>query len=66
MKFAVCISAGLEESVTCTVIGKLPDAVGVPLSAPVNAVKVTPAGRVPDVIVQLYGAVPPEAARFAE
>lgn len=52
------------ESVTCTVIGKLPEAVGVPARTP-DALKVTPAGKVPAVRDQAYGVVPPVAANVA-
>ena len=47
---------------TSTVKLKLPDAVGVPDSGQLVAVavpKAKPAGRAPEVIVQLYGPVPP-------
>ena len=42
--------AGELESCTCTVIGNVPDCVGVPLIRPDEAVSVTPVGREPDVI----------------
>jgi len=66
VKLADFETAGDSESVTCAVIVKLPDAVGVPLSAPVAPFSVTPAGRAPAVIDQLYGVVPPVAASVAE
>jgi len=65
VKLAVFETAGDSESVTCAVIVKLPDAVGVPLSAPAE-LSVTPAGNAPAVIDQLYGVVPPVAAKVAE
>ncbi len=40
---------------------KFPDAAGAPLITPED-VSDTPAGRLPDAIVQIYGGVPPEAA----
>ena len=51
---------------TVTVMGKLPFAVGVPEMRPVVAARLRPAGRLPEVIDQLYGAVPPVAARDFE
>ena len=44
--------AGDSESVALTVTVKLPDAVGVPLIAPVAVFKVTPAGSAPEAIDQ--------------
>jgi hypothetical protein len=61
---AVCCTA--LESLTITEIGKLPLAVGVPETTPVLALRLSPAGRVPDVIDQTKGAVPPVAARGFE
>jgi hypothetical protein len=46
----VPVAVARFESVTCTVSGKLPGAVGVPLSAPVVAASEMPAGRFPAVI----------------
>ena len=59
---AVC--AGLLESVTSTVNEEFPAADGVPEMAPVAA-SVKPTGSVPDSTLQVYGAVPPVAARLA-
>jgi hypothetical protein len=42
--------AGELESFTCTVIGNVPDCVGVPAINPDEAVSVTPVGKGPDVI----------------
>src|ERR1700756_4070978 len=42
--------AGELESFTCTVIGNVPDCVGVPAINPDEAVSVTPVGKEPDVI----------------
>ena len=53
------------ESCTCAVKPKLPAAEGVPETAPVE-LSVTPAGSVPAVKDQLYGGVPPVAARVWE
>src|SRR4051812_14835352 len=52
-------------SLTCTVILLVPEPVGVPEIAPVDADNESPTGRVPDVIDQLYGDVPPVAAKVA-
>ena len=48
---------GDSESTTFTVTVELPAVVGVPLT--VHPVSERPAGKVPDVIAQLYGEVPP-------
>lgn len=61
---AVC-AAGEVESVTFTVKLNVPDAVGVPEIVPVEAVKLRPVARVPELMLQLYGVVPPEAASVA-
>ena len=45
--------AGELESSTCTVIGKVPDCVGVPAINPDEAVNVTPVGKEPEVIDQV-------------
>jgi hypothetical protein len=52
---AVCV--GLPESVTVTVMGELPAAVGVPVM--VHPVRISPAGNVPT-IEHVYGPVPPD------
>jgi hypothetical protein len=61
---AVC--AGLEESVMVAVKLKVPFAVGVPEITPVLAARLSPAGRLPEVIDQVYGVVPPVATRDLE
>ena len=66
VKLALFDTVGDSESVTCAVIVKLPDAVGVPLSAPVPPFSVTPVGNAPAVMDQLYGVVPPVAASVPE
>jgi hypothetical protein len=53
------------ESVTFAEKLKDPDAVGVPEIVPA-ADKVTPAGSVPEARLQLYGVVPPLAAKVVE
>jgi hypothetical protein len=61
---AVC-AVGVVESVTFAVKLNEPDAVGVPEIVPALD-KVRPAGRAPELMLQLYGAVPPLAANVAE
>jgi hypothetical protein len=56
---AVC--CGLDESVTEKVKLLVPIAVGVPEITPVDAAKLSPAGRVPEASVQVYGLMPPVA-----
>lgn len=62
---AVAELAGDEESDTCTVKLDVPAVVGVPVIAPLVAFKLKPAGKVPVVIFQLYGAIPPVAVNVA-
>ncbi len=52
-------------SATCTVMAKNPLAVGVPLITPVAEVSDKPAGRLPAVMLQVYGAMPPLAVNVA-
>jgi hypothetical protein len=58
---AVC-AVGVVESVTLAVKLKEPAVVGVPEIVPV-AESVRPAGKAPEVMLQLYGVVPPLAAK---
>ena len=63
LKFAVALCAGELASVTFTVNDAVPAVVGVPLiTAPLS---VSPAGKEPEEIDQLYGVVPPLAAKDA-
>ena len=62
MAVAVC-DAGLEESVASTVTVDGPVPVGVPLMMPLLGSRVRPAGSVPELTDQLYGAAPPVAVR---
>ena len=55
----------LLESAACTVKLKVPEADGVPEIDPAEE-RVKPAGNCPDVTLQLYGDVPPEADKVAE
>jgi hypothetical protein len=61
---AVC--AGLEESVMVAVKLKVPLVVGVPEITPVLDARLSPAGRLPALIDQVYGVVPPVASRDLE
>jgi hypothetical protein len=61
---AVC--CGELESFTIKEIEKLPLAVGVPEIMPVVAERLSPAGRLPEPVDQLYGAVPPVAVSVFE
>jgi hypothetical protein len=56
------VAAFAAESVTWTVKPKLPVAVGVPLMAPVEALRTNPGGKAPPLRVHVYGATPPLAA----
>jgi hypothetical protein len=60
---AVAVCAGELVSVAVTPIVKLPLAVGVPERMPVFAARLRPAGSCPEVMVQVYGDVPPLAPR---
>jgi hypothetical protein len=61
----VAVFAGEDESATCTVKEEFPACVGIPLIVPLAA-RVKPVGNVPEVMDQLYGAVPPVAVNVAE
>ena len=54
-------AVGVVESVTFTVKLKEPDAVGVPEIVPADD-NVSPPGKAPALMLQLYGVVPPLAA----
>ena len=56
----------LLASVTLTVNEEVPDAVGVPEIAPVDALSVSPAGSEPLLTLHEYGVVPPLACNVAE
>jgi hypothetical protein len=59
------VCTGLEESVTVAVTFTVMAAVGVPEIVPVPVASVSPAGRFPDVMDQLYGVAPPVAVSVA-
>jgi hypothetical protein len=58
-------AVGVVESVTFVVKVKVPEAVGVPESMP-PAESVKPAGSAPELMLQVYGVVPPDAASVVE
>ncbi len=62
-RFADALSWELVESFTVTFAVLVPEAVGVPLMTPVEALIVSPAGR--PVADQVYGVVPPVAVTGA-
>jgi hypothetical protein len=62
-KALVALFAGFEESVTIAVKSEVPAVVGVPDMAPVDALRVRPAGSVPVEMDQVKGAVPPDAVK---
>jgi len=55
----VLVSGGLPESVTFTVKLEVPAVVGVPVIAPVLALRLNPAGKAPLVILHVNGETPP-------
>lgn len=68
MMLSACVAVcafGLVESLTCTVKLKVPAEVGVPEMAPVAEARLRPAGSEPWLMLQVYGDVPPLAARVA-
>ena len=56
------VSCGEPESVTVPVKLKVPAVVGVPVMAPVLAFSVSPGGKEPELMANVYGLVPPLAA----
>ena len=63
---AEAVRAGARESAACTVNPNVPPDVGVPETAPVEAFSVSPGGRLPVVMLHVYGAFPPVAATLCE
>jgi hypothetical protein len=57
------VSAGFDASATVAVMLKVPAAVGVPVTRPVVVPRLSPAGRLPAVMDQLNGVVPPVACK---
>ena len=62
---ADCVWTGLLLSFTVTVKFAVPLAVGLPEIAPLLA-RLSPAGRLPELIDQVYGVVPPPALSVLE
>ena len=62
--FAADCAVGAVESVTLAVKLNDPAVVGVPEIVPLAAAIVRPAGNVPELMLQLYGVVPPLAANI--
>lgn len=60
------VAVMLSASVTCTVKLLVPSTVGVPVIAPVLLFSDRPAGKLPALIDQVEGVVPPLAANVAE
>ena len=61
-----CVAVCAVESVTFAVKLNDPAVVGVPEITPVDAVRLNPAGSVPELMLQLYGVVPPLASIIVE
>ena len=53
-----------EESTALAVKLNVPEVVGVPVIAPVDALRVRPAGREPELMEKVYGDSPPPATRL--
>jgi hypothetical protein len=62
---AVFVCGVVHESVAVTVKSNVPEAVGVPASAPVEAFNVIPAGSAPEVTLHVIGESPPLATSVA-
>jgi hypothetical protein len=62
----VLAEASLAGSSTCTVNDAVPDAVGAPEITPVEAARFRPGGSEPEMMLQVYGVVPPVACSVAE
>jgi hypothetical protein len=61
----VAVSLGDDETATCTVKVEEPAVVGVPESVP-PLLRLRPAGKLPEAMLQEYGVRPPDAARVVE
>jgi hypothetical protein len=66
LRLAVEVSGVLSESLTPTVKLEVPAAVGVPEITPVLAFSANPAGKLPVLMLHVYGATPPLAANVCE
>jgi len=60
------LGVGVALSVTVTVKLAVPLALGSPLITPVELARLSPPGRLPEVIDHVYGAVPPVACKVYE
>jgi len=60
-RVTVFVCTGLDESETEKVRLLVPLAVGFPEITPVDAARLSPEGRVPELIDQVYGLLPPVA-----
>jgi hypothetical protein len=60
------VCPGLPASLTWTVKLTVPVAVGIPVIAPLLGLSVKPTGRVPLIMDQVYGVIPPLASNIAE
>ena len=65
LRLVSAIAGRACESCTCTMKAEVPDAVGVPAIAPVLLFRVTPAGKLPEITLQVYGGMPPLAESVA-
>jgi hypothetical protein len=63
---AVAVVGVPSESATCTTKFAVPGSEGIPDMAPVPAFNDSPAGRLPEVMLHVYGATPPVAAKVVE
>jgi hypothetical protein len=59
--FVAACAVGVVESITFMVKPNVPEAVGVPEIAPVEAFRLSPGGNEDEISDQLYGVVPPPA-----
>jgi hypothetical protein len=64
--FVAACAVGTVESVTLAVRLNVPAVVGVPEIVPLAAASVRPAGKAPELMLQLYGVVPPLASIIVE
>ena len=64
--FVAVWTAGVVESLTCTVKLTVPITVGLPEMVPVEEFKLRPGGSVPELIDHVYAVVPPVACSDIE
>lgn len=63
---AVAVVGVPSESATCTTKFAVPGSEGVPDMAPVLPFNDSPVGKLPEVMLHLYGGTPPVAAKIVE